>query len=123
MLILGLLAAIAVPAFYGERDKAKDADAKVGVRTAETAAETIAVNNNGSYDGPEGVTVANLVAVEETLSDLTLAVPALTAGSYTIRVTSATGNTFDITRNDSGTVDLLCATPGVAGCPPDGTWD
>ena len=34
MLILGLLAAIAIPSFFNQRDKARDADAKVSVRTA-----------------------------------------------------------------------------------------
>ncbi len=42
MLILGLLAAIAIPAFFNQRDKAKDADAKSAARTAETAMETFA---------------------------------------------------------------------------------
>lgn len=123
MLIIGLLAAIAVPAFYGQRDKANDADAKVAVRTAQTAAETIAVDNGGAYDGAGGVTAANLIAVEEVLVDANLIVPAVAAESYTLRVQSTTGNTFDITRNDDGTVELTCAVPADAGCPPDGTWD
>ena len=37
MLILGLLAAIAIPAFFNQRDKARDAQAKTHARTAETA--------------------------------------------------------------------------------------
>ncbi len=122
MLIIGLLAAIAVPAFYGQRNKASDADAKVAVRTAQTAAETIFVDNGGAYDGPGGVNVANLVAAEETLSDSNLSVPAVASGGYTVRVQSDTGNTFDITRNVDGTIDMTCAVPGDAGCPPDGTW-
>ena len=88
MLIIGLLAAIAVPAFYGQRNKASDADAKVAVRTAQTAAETIFVDNGGAYDGPGGVNVANLVAAEETLSDSNLSVPAVASGGYTVRVQS-----------------------------------
>ncbi len=40
MLIIGLLAAIAVPSFLGQRDKAHDASAKTSVRTAATAIET-----------------------------------------------------------------------------------
>ena len=51
MLILGLLAAIAIPSFFNQRDKAKDADAKEAVRTAQTAMETFATDNGGSYDG------------------------------------------------------------------------
>ncbi|HEY7257066.1 MAG TPA: prepilin-type N-terminal cleavage/methylation domain-containing protein, partial [Solirubrobacterales bacterium] len=40
MLILGILAAIAIPAFFSQKDKANDASAKAMVRSAETAAET-----------------------------------------------------------------------------------
>ena len=36
MIILGLLAAIAIPAFYNQRNKAQDASAKGAARTAET---------------------------------------------------------------------------------------
>lgn len=122
MLILGVLAAVAVPSFFLQRDKAHDADAKVAVRTAQTAAETVATDNDGSYGGAGGVTVVNLRAVEETLSDVALSVPAVNAGGYTLRVQAQTGNTFDITRNADGTVDLTCATAGDSGCPPDGTW-
>lgn len=120
MLILGLLAAIAIPSFFNQRDKARDADAKESVRTAETAMETYATDNNGAYTG---ATVAGLRTIESTLNDATLSIPAVAATSYTVRVTSDTANTFDITRNADGTTDLTCATAGDAGCPSDGTWD
>jgi prepilin-type N-terminal cleavage/methylation domain-containing protein len=123
MLILGILAAIAIPSFFNQRDKARDADAKASVRTAETAAETIATDNNGAYDGANGVTVANLRTVEQTLNGATLAVPAVAAESYTVRVTSDTGTTFDITRADTGITSLTCAPVSTGGCPGDGTWD
>jgi type IV pilus assembly protein PilA len=127
MLILGILAAIAIPSFFNQRDKARDSDAKSAVRTAQTAAETIATDNNGVYNGAGGVTVANLQSVEETLNDADLSVPAVAADSYTVRVTSDTDNTFDITRNADGTTDLTCGGGGDplpdAGCPADGTWD
>ena len=51
MLILGILAAIAIPAFFNQRDKATDAQAKSAARTAETAMETYATENGGSYAG------------------------------------------------------------------------
>ena len=47
MLILGILAAIAIPAFFNQRDKATDAQAKSAARTAETAIETYATENEG----------------------------------------------------------------------------
>ncbi len=49
MLILGLLAAIAIPAFFNQQNKAKDADAKSSARTAETSMETYATDNGGNY--------------------------------------------------------------------------
>ena len=40
ILIIGILAAIALPAFLNQRGKAQDAEAKSAVRTAQTAMET-----------------------------------------------------------------------------------
>src|SRR5512133_361095 len=49
MLILGILAAIALPAFFNQREKAGDAKAKETVHTAQVAMETCATENGGSY--------------------------------------------------------------------------
>src|SRR5258708_36908250 len=51
ILIIGILAAIAIPAFLNQRGKAYDASAKSQVKTAQTAMETYATDNNGSYVG------------------------------------------------------------------------
>ena len=123
MLILGLLAAIAIPAFFNQRDKARDAQAKTYARTAETAAETIATDNDGAYNGAGGVTVANLQNVESTLNGATLAVSGVAADTYTVTATSDTGNTFSISRAANGTTSLTCTTGGDAGCPTGGQWD
>ena len=40
ILIIGILAAIAIPAFLGQRQKAKDSEAKSAVRTAASAAKS-----------------------------------------------------------------------------------
>jgi type IV pilus assembly protein PilA len=134
MLIIGLLAAIAIPAFFNQRDKAKDSNAKEGVRTAQTAMETCATDNGGSY--ANCTTVVKLTDIEPTLADyganLTIeGTP--TATSYTVQVksTGADGNLFQITRNAGGTIDYKCGTtagtpptiPGKAGCPSTGNWD
>lgn len=130
MLILGLLAAIAIPAFFNQRDKARDADAKSAARTAQTAIETYATDNGGEYTD---ATVTLLEGIEPTLTDATLAVPAAGADTYTVETTSDTGNVFHIVRNADGTTSLLCGTSdgaggitadsgGEAGCPTDGVW-
>jgi type IV pilus assembly protein PilA len=124
MLILGILAAIAIPSFFNQRDKARDADAKADARTAQTAIETYATDHNGSY---AAATPADLVALENTLADANgrgdLAVTS-TATSYTVSVESVnTPNVFNITRASGGNTSLTCDTDGNDGCPSDGTWD
>jgi type IV pilus assembly protein PilA len=121
MLILGLLAAIAIPSFFNQRDKAKDADAKAAVRTTQTAMETYATDNGGSY---LGATAAKLKAIEPTLNNAAVQEPTgLAAKAYTVRVNSeVTGQWFEISRADTGVLDSECATHSTAGCPSDGNW-
>jgi type IV pilus assembly protein PilA len=120
MLILGLLAAIAIPAFFNQRDKARDASAKEATRTAQTAIETYATDNGGAYTG---ATAAALRAIEATLNDANLStVNPTSASSYVVGVTSSTGTEFTITRNGNGQTSFDCSSHGNAGCPADGNW-
>ncbi len=69
MLIIGLLAAIAIPAFFNQKDKANDSQSKVYARTAETAMETFATDNQGSYAGATaGTPTSDLNKIEPTLN-------------------------------------------------------
>jgi prepilin-type N-terminal cleavage/methylation domain-containing protein len=123
IVIIGLLLAIVVPVFLHHRDRARDSQAKANVRAAQTAAMEIGGDNGGRYDGPDGVTVANLREYESALADADLTVPLAMEDTYTVRIQSETGNTFDVSQNDDGTTDLTCASADDAGCPSDGTWD
>ena len=49
ILIIGILAAIALPAFLNQRGKAQDTEAKSDVRTAQTAMETYYTDNEQTY--------------------------------------------------------------------------
>src|SRR5215208_5616654 len=66
VLIIGILAAIAIPSFLGQQDKGIDAEAKSTVITAAKAMETCATDANGSYTG---CSASALIAIEPTLSD------------------------------------------------------
>src|SRR6202795_109858 len=70
ILIIGILAAIAIPAFLNQKSKASDAAAKSQVRTAQTAMETFSTDHNGSYVGG---TIGELQTIEPTLNDTTSA--------------------------------------------------
>ncbi len=118
MLILGILAAIAIPAFFSQRDKAKDSDAKAQVNTAQTAMETCATDNNGSY---ATCNLAKLQAIEPTIKS-TVSTGTPTSNTYTVTATSATTNTFSVARAASGAVTYPCSVPAStgnanAGCP------
>src|SRR4051794_16710147 len=70
MLILGILAAIALPAFFNQKEKAGDAKAKEYVHTAQVAAETWSTENSGSYTPPTGETFeAKLKKIEPALAN------------------------------------------------------
>ncbi len=135
MLILGILAAIALPAFFNQRDKAGDAEAKETAHSAQVAMETCATENDGVYTSCD---INDLEGIEPTLppqtpavpvaGDLTLAVTAAGATGYTLTVTSTTGNTFSV-ENDAGDMTYDCETGGEGGCPDVGAagglgaWD
>jgi len=120
MLILGILAAIALPAFFNQKSKAGDAKAKEYVHSAQVAMETYATDHNGSY---VGATPAELIAIEPTLSsaefnnvEAAAFVPAPTATAYTISVKGSGTQEFLI-KNAGGTLSFLCKTAGTGGCP------
>src|SRR2546423_605860 len=66
MLILGILAAIALPAFFNQKGKANDAKAKETAHSAQVAMETCATENSGSY--ATCGELAKLAAIEPTLT-------------------------------------------------------
>ena len=114
ILIIGILAAIAIPSFIGQKTKANDASAKELARTAETTAETIATDNDGSYAqvGTAGVLGSyepTLVACPQTSGAclLTSAVSS-TKTSYTV-VTQATDGVQYTIINLNGAVSRRCS--------------
>ncbi len=64
ILIIGILAAIAIPSFLNQKSKANDASAKELARTAQTTAETVATDHNGDYSS---VSPATLNAAEPSI--------------------------------------------------------
>jgi type IV pilus assembly protein PilA len=125
ILIIGILAAIAIPAFLNQKSKASDAAAKSQARTAETAAETYSTDHNGEYTG---MTTKALQEVEPTLSDESSAkfsvVGEPSSATYEVKsVSKATEDEFTIKR-ENGALTRTCKAKSESnkgGCP-SGTW-
>jgi type IV pilus assembly protein PilA len=113
MLILGILAAIALPAFFNQKDKAGDAKAKEYAHSAQVAMETYSTDHNGSYEGADP---SALIAIEPTLSSADIEVPVATDTGYELISTSTKGHTFSVI-NDTGNLEFPCSPEGEGGCP------
>jgi type IV pilus assembly protein PilA len=124
MLILGILAAIALPAFFNQKEKATDAKAKEYAHTTQVALESCSTDNNGTYPVAEGAACdyANLSANYETTlpgEGVTVTAPAGDAYDIAVTSTSTTPRTFHIVRASGGAVTYPCE-PAGGGCPAGG---
>ena len=128
ILIIGILAAIAIPSFLNQKSKASDAAAKELARTAQTASETLATDNNGDYTT---VSPATLQAIEKTIviassnnGTAWLSSATGTTTGYTVVATAEpTGDKFTIT-NANGVITRSCVaanTANTGGCA-NGSW-
>ncbi len=112
ILIIGILAAIAIPAFLSQKGKAVDAGAKTLVATAETTAETYATDHNGEYTG---MTVEELKKYEPSINTVCGATEAclkkvtlVGATEYTVEAEAPNKATYSITREASGGLSRTC---------------
>jgi type IV pilus assembly protein PilA len=119
ILIIGILAAIAIPSFLGQREKANDTKAKSEARTAQTALETFYTDSQ-VYTGAD---LDALRVIEPSIPATGVAVTPGTQG-YTVVATSTTTGTFTITRTEAGVITRTCgptARVDKGGCK-DGKW-
>jgi type IV pilus assembly protein PilA len=120
ILIIGVLAAIAIPAFLSTTAKATDVQAKEVARNAQTAAETFAVDHAGSY---AELSTEGLAGEDPTLASTAsnqhawLSGATGTTSEYTLTATATNGDELTIQRAADGTVTRSChsTTKGCSG--------
>ena len=122
ILIVGILAAIAIPSFLSQRDRAGDASAKSYVRNMQTAEETY-YTDNGRYT----TTLSDLQTIEPVLRDMpSSTAPTITAtdatSDFRVNATSKSGVTYSITRAASGQTTRECDRSDVGGCNSSLAW-
>ena len=122
ILILGILAAIALPSLVGQQRKAQAADAKQAAGIAVRAVEIIGAENR-SY---AGATTAALVSAQPSLTQYSTAGRLLVSGTTTstpdaasyvvgVQAKGSGGGWFAFYRDATGT-RKLCSPGGAPGC-------
>ena len=115
--IIGILAAIALPAFLGQTRGASDAKAKSDASNAQRALEMYWAQHD-TYDA----TNAELIALEPSVSSALNLTVTGTAATYRVTADARRGATFVIEKTATAAVDRTCAPVGTGGCDDDGTW-
>jgi type IV pilus assembly protein PilA len=128
ILIIGILAAIAIPLFITQKAKAEDASAKGMAHAATLAAETVATEHDGSYQE------VSAESLHETESSVQIAPNPGGAyvshveskpESYSVTVKAVNGDELTISRESSGGTSRTCVSPTLkTGCSEGatGSW-
>ncbi|MEH3053903.1 MAG: type II secretion system protein [Patulibacter minatonensis] len=123
ILIIGILAAIALPNFIGQRGRAQDASAKTNARNAVSQVEACYTDTQ-DYGTCKN---ANLATANTGLSFGTNAdqvdITSSASDAYAITAKSKTGNTFTITKTTgSGAISRTCVKVKDGACPATNSW-
>jgi len=121
ILIIGILAAIALPAFLGQQSKGQDASAKSDTRNLVSQMEACYANEQTYSSCISGSSVdgsASGLAIGTGTGSVT-AYPV--AGGYTAIETAKSGDVFSIVKSASGTT-RGCSPGGTGGCPSTSSW-
>jgi type IV pilus assembly protein PilA len=121
ILIIGVLAAIALPAFLGQRAKSQDASAKSNARNMVSALESCYANaETYSSCGSSQDIVASGIPTGTGNGQVELAT--LASNSFEIVARSQSGNAFTIDKSSGGSASRTCTTTGQGSCPSSGSW-
>jgi type IV pilus assembly protein PilA len=117
ILIIGILAAIALPAFLGQRQKGQDSEAKSNVRNLVSHMESCFTTAE-TYVGCDA-TQADIAGSGLPLS--TMVISAQSTTGYTIVGTSKSGHTFTYAKTAAGVTKSCTPAGGGGGCNA-GSW-
>ena len=127
ILIIGILAAIALPAFLGQQAKGQDADAKSNARNVVSAVQSCYAETqdyNLCDDSPAGELDAAGAkpGVPIGSGEGQVLITPDSATSFHVSALSKSTGTFTITVADDGTSTRSCDKPSEGGCKSDSTW-
>jgi type IV pilus assembly protein PilA len=125
ILIIGILAAIALPAFLGQQEKGQDASAKSDARNMVSQVESCFATEQTYVNCDTSTALPNTGLTWGTSGGQVSVLSGATSNSYAVEgVSKAGGGTphkFTITKDTTGTA-RTCTPTGSGGCPNSGTW-
>jgi len=121
ILIIGILAAIALPAFLGQRSKGQDSSSKSDARNMVSQIESCYTD---TQDYAQCKTAAELPNTGLDIGNATGQVEVTGAGTntYTIVGHSKSNNNFTITKGSNGAVTRTCTAANSGSCLTGGSW-
>ena len=126
ILIIGILAAIALPAFLGQRSKGQDSSAKSDARNMVSQIESCYTDAQDytKCDQTTELTNTGLPLTDGTpaASSAKVGVSGSGTSAYTIVAASKSGNNFTIIHDSSGNTTRSCTTQNSGSCLSGGTW-
>jgi type IV pilus assembly protein PilA len=126
ILIIGILAAIALPAFLGQQEKGQDADAKSMARNLVSQVESCFATEQDYSDCDSATELGETGLAYGTDDGEVEVISPAGAKNYTIRAYSKAADggahEFTITKAADGTITRTCDIDGKGGCPNNGTW-
>jgi type IV pilus assembly protein PilA len=121
ILIIGILAAIALPAFLGQRSKGQDSSAKSAARNLVSGMESYYATNK-TYVGAASDEDVQKIGVLGT-GNGEASISSASDDAYVIVGHSASGNEFTMTKTGTGAaVERTCTSTGQGACPSSGKW-
>ena len=121
ILIIGILAAIAMPTFLGQQKKGQDASAKSDARNLVSQVEACFADSQ-DYVACDTAGELGTTGLDIGPGQGQVAVTASATGTFTVTAKSKSGNNFSVARQASGGYLRSCTTAGEGGCKTGGTW-
>ena len=118
ILIIGILAAIALPAFLGQRQKGQDSSAKSDARNMVSQVESCYTDTQDYQQCTAPANTGLDIGTATGQVNMTSSGPDV----YTIVGHSKSSNNFTITKGSNGAVTRTCTTTGKGSCPSSGSW-
>ena len=123
ILIIGILAAIALPAFLGQRQKGQDSEAKSNARNIVSHVESCYTQEQDYKNCTNSAQDLQDSGIPLGTAGGQVNVTSTAADSYEVVGTSKSGNKFTITKSGGSFVKpYTCSTGGTAGCATGGKW-